>query len=231
MAPGIPMYCHAADIPSSLPVEHLSVYCDTVPVGTTSVMKSRKAEAWCLKTNLLYDAIGLPGIGAEVLLRHFSIGINYHYGWWRKNSAHREYKGFLTELHGRYWFDKSYSLKGHHIGVYGDLFSYDYEKNGVGKMCGKPGDNLWETTHWATGLEYGYCWKLSDRISLDFCVGVGYTTGICHKYKAIDKHHVWMSTYRRHFFGPTKAELSFVWVFDRKNRNVSNCRSRKGDAK
>lgn len=216
MALGIPAIALASDTESFL--DDYDVYYET-PEETTLDTEYLSADAWCLKSNLLYDAIGLPGIGVEMLVNHVSVGINFHYGWWRNKSAHHEFKGFVTELYGRYWFDEYKSMKGHHIGIYGDIFSYDYEHNGIGRLCGKPGDDLWETSYWATGFEYGYCWKITDKISLDFSIGVGYTTGICHKYKDMDNHNVWLSTYRRHYFGPTKAELSFVWMFDQKNGN------------
>jgi hypothetical protein len=34
------------------------------------------------------------------------------------------------------------------------------------------------------------------------------------KYVPMDGHYVWQSTMKRHYFGPTKAEASLVWIMD-----------------
>jgi|GEM_PF-6135277 len=39
------------------------------------------------------------------------------------------------------------------------------------------------------------------------------------EYLPQDGHYVWQSTKRRHWIGPTKAEISLVWLIGRGNTN------------
>ena len=38
-------------------------------------------------------------------------------------------------------------------------------------------------------------------------------------YLPLDGHYVWQATKNRHWFGPTKAEISLVWLLGRGNSN------------
>ncbi len=50
--------------------------------------------------------------------------------------------------------------------------------------------------------------------------------GKFYEYDPLDGHDVWQSTKQRHWFGPTKAEISLVWLLGRGNSN-----NRKGGMK
>lgn len=82
-------------------------------------------------------------------------------------------------------------------------------------MGGKPGGTLWEKMNYAVGLEYGYSLPVTRRLNLDFVISVGYWGGEYHKYTPIDDCYVWKETRQRHWFGPTKAEISLVWLIGR----------------
>lgn len=110
-------------------------------------------------------------------------------------------------------------LAGHHIGLYGRIFTYDFETGGTGYMGGKPGGTLWDKMNYSVGLEYGYSLPVARRLNLDFVIGVGYWGGEYHKYAPIDGHYVWKETRRRHWFGLTEAEISLVWLLGRGNYN------------
>jgi hypothetical protein len=60
---------------------------------------------------------------------------------------------------------------------------------------------------------------IARRLNLDFVIGAGYNWGIFDEYIPIDGHDVWQSTKRRMFFGPTKIEVSLVWLIGRGNYN------------
>ena len=77
-------------------------------------------------------------------------------------------------------------------------------------MGGKPGGTLWEKMNYAVGLEYGYSLPVARRLNLDFVIGLGYWGGEYHTYDPVDDHYVWKETRQRHWFGPTKAEISLV---------------------
>lgn len=87
-------------------------------------------------------------------------------------------------------------------------------------MGGKPGGTLWDKMNYAASLEYGYSLPVGRRLNLDFSIGVGYWGGEYQKYLPKENHYVWTETRQRHWFGPTKAEISLVWLLGRGNYNA-----------
>ena len=126
------------------------------------------------------------------------------------------------DLAVRYWLGKKANekpLTGHHIGIYGQAFTYDFEWGGKGYMGGEPGGTLWDKTNYAAGVEYGYSLPVANRLNIDFTLGVGYWGGKYYEYIPLDGHYVWQATKKRHWFGPTKAEISLVWLLGKGNSN------------
>ena len=199
---------------------------DTTVVAETPVTVSpeiRPPFYMALKTNMLYDVLGVPNVGLEFYLgKNWSVGGNWMYGWWDKESRHRYWRVYGGDIAVRKWFGKKADRKpltGHHVGVYGQLFTYDFERGGKGYMGGEPGGTLWEKANYAAGLEYGYSLPVAPRLNIDFTMGIGYWGGKYYKYIPLDGHYVWQATKNRHWFGPTKAEISLVWLLGRGNRN------------
>lgn len=195
---------------------------DTVMLRDTVVVEP-KPFYMALKTNLLYDAVLVPNIGAEFYLgRGWSVGGNWMYTWWKNDRRHNYWRIYGGELDIRKYFGrraKEKPLTGHHLGLYGQLFTYDFETGGTGYLGGKPGGTLWEKMNYAVGLEYGYSLPVARRLNFDFVIGVGYWGGEYQTYAPADGHYVWKETRRRHWFGPTKAEISLVWLIGRGNYN------------
>lgn len=177
-----------------------------------------------VKTNLLYDALLVPDIGVEFYVgKGFSVGGNWMYAWWNRNSRHRYWRIYGGELAVRKYFNRTSEgspLNGHHIGIYGQVFTYDFEAGGRGYMGGKPGGTLWEKMNYSAGLEYGYSLPVTRRLNLDFVIGVGYWGGTYYEYLPMDNHYVWQATKQRRWFGPTKAEVSLVWLLGNGNYNA-----------
>jgi len=216
--------------------EMITVAVDSViPVDTIAVLpeESPRPLYMDVRSNLLYDALALPNIGAEFYIgKNFSVGGNWMYAWWSRNSSHRYWRAYGGEIFLRGWFGNAARRKpltGFYAGLYGQSYIYDFEWEGNGQMGGKPGGNLWEKPLWGLGFECGYSLPVSRRINIDISVGIGYTTGYYHKYKPVDTHYVWLSTSRRHWFGPTKAEISFVWLIGNDNYNRPNIRKEVSD--
>lgn len=176
-----------------------------------------------VRTNMLYDALLVPNIGVEFYLgRDWSVVANWMYGWWKKDRRHWYWRVYGGDIAVRKWFGKAAKdkpLTGHHLGVYGQIFTYDFETGGRGYMGGKPGGTLWDKTNYAAGVEYGYSLPVARRLNIDFTIGVGYWGGTYHEYKPVDDCYVWQCTKQRHWFGPTKAEVSLVWLIGRGNYN------------
>lgn len=183
----------------------------------------RKPFYMALKTNLLYDAALIPNLGAEFYVgRGWSVGGSWMYAWWNSDRKHRYWRTYGGELDIRKYFGRRTGekpLTGHHLGLYGQMLTYDFELGGKGYMGGRPGGTLWNKMHWGVGLEYGYSLPIGRRLNLDFGIGVGYLGGEYREYTPQDGHYLWQRTKKRHWFGPTKAEVSLVWLIGRGNYN------------
>ncbi|WP_303204614.1 DUF3575 domain-containing protein [Alistipes finegoldii] len=183
----------------------------------------RKPFYMALKTNLLYDAALIPNLGAEFYVgRGWSVGGSWMYAWWNSDRKHRYWRTYGGELDIRKYFGRRAGekpLTGHHLGLYGQMLTYDFELGGKGYMGGRPGGTLWDKMHWGVGVEYGYSLPVGRRLNLDFGIGVGYLGGEYREYTPQDGHYLWQRTKKRHWFGPTKAEVSLVWLIGRGNYN------------
>lgn len=184
---------------------------------------------WALKTNALYDVLLVPNVGVEFCLdKNWSVGTNWMYAWW-KNDVNRRWRVYGGDVYARRWFGRKADAKpltGHHVGVYAQALTYDFCLDEKGYMGGEPGGNLWDKLHYAFGVEYGYSLPIARRLNLDFALGVGYMGGTYHEYRVMDDCKVWQATKNRRWFGPTKAEVSLVWLL-----NTSNINKKKGGAR
>lgn len=211
-------------VPAEEPVRQdtvASVTEKTVPVpvaeapGPTAVTAERKPLYVSLKSNMLYDALLIPSIGAEVYLgRMYSVSAEWSYAWWSSDRRHDYWRYYGGDIEVRRWFGRLAAdkpLTGHHIGLYAQIFTYDFELGGKGEMGNK--------FNYGGGVEYGFSLPVGRRINIDFTVGVGYIGGKYHEYVPIDGHYVWQATKRRNWFGPAKAEVSFVWLIGYGNTN------------
>lgn len=222
----------AAAVQDTTAVQDTAVMPDTTAVQdtmagplTTASAESRSEKPFymALKTNMLYDVLAVPNIGIEFYLgRNWSVSANWMYAWWNSDTKHRYWRLYGGEIAVRKWFGRRAAekpLTGHHLGVYGQIFTYDFEWNGTGYMGGQPGRMLWNRPNYAAGIEYGYSLPIGRRLNIDFSVGLGYWGGEYYVYRPLDGHYVWEATRNRHWIGPTKAEIALVWLLGRGNVN------------
>lgn len=94
-------------------------------------------------------------------------------------------------------------------------------------MGGKPGGTLWDKMNYVVGVEYGYSLPIARRWNIDFTIGAGYWGGIYHEYLPQDGEYVWQATKKRQWIGPTKAEISLVWLLGKGNCNQGKSRKKK----
>lgn len=169
-----------------------------------------------LKTNMLYDAALIPNIGIEFYLgKGWSIGANWMYAWWKNDPGHVYWRTYGGDLNVRKYLGRRAQekpLTGHHIGIYGQILTYDFE-------TGKRG-YLGDRWSYGGGFEYGYALPIGRRLNLDFSLGVGYFGGKYKVYDPQDGCYVWKATRQRNWIGPTKAEVSLVWLIGRGNFNT-----------
>ncbi len=176
-----------------------------------------------LKTDMLYDALLVPNAGVEFYLGgNFSVSVDWMYAWWKNDRSHWYWRTYGGEVAVRRWFGRKAQekpLTGHHIGIYGQALTYDFETGGRGYMGGEPGGTLFDRCNYGVGVEYGYSLPIARRLNIDFTVGVGYFGGKYYEYLPMDDCYVWQATKNRRYFGPAKAEVSLVWLLGRGNVN------------
>lgn len=177
-----------------------------------------------IKTNALYDLLLVPNIGMELYLgRGYTVAANWAYAWWNSDRAKWYWRVYGGDIAVRKWLGrraKAKPLTGHHIGLYAQALTYDFLWNGKGSMGGDPGGDIFDRATLGMGAEYGYSLPVADRLNLDFTLGVGYIYGQYHEYTSVDDCYVWQTTKMRHYIGPTKAEVSLVWLIGRGNVNA-----------
>lgn len=203
--------------PPVLPQEELPKIEPTIePVVETAIAPEVETRTihTALRTNLLYDAILIPNIGLELSLgNRWSIIGSWAYAWWHTDLKHYYWRLYGGDLEfRRYWGKRSDKygserpFTGHHLGLYAGLVTYDFELGGRGYLG----------EHWSYygGLAYGYSLPIARRINLDFTLGIGYLGGQYKEYLPNEDCYVWQVTKQRNYIGPTKAELSLVWLLD-----------------
>lgn len=186
--------------------------------------KTRKPFYMALKTNMLLDALAIPSISAEFYLgKNWSAVANWMYGWWDNDHRHRYWRAYGGDIAVRRWFGskaKEKPLTGHHLGLYAGVVTYDFEFGGKGWMGGIPGGTLWDRCNTVAGIEYGYSLPIGRRLNIDFTIGVGYMGGKLVDYVPGNGFYIWQKTRHFNWFGPTKAEISLVWLIGRGNYNA-----------
>jgi hypothetical protein len=172
---------------------------------------------FAVRTNLLYDLAVVPNVGAELYIGgRWTIGADLFFTWlssekrnwcWQGYGGYFAIRRYFGPLSKRTAFH-SKLLSGHHLGVYALGLTYDVEFGGRGYQAEKLG--------FGGGVEYGYSLPIGRRLNLDFSIGVGFQDGEYKTYEPMDDHFVWQSTNKRHWFGPTKAEISLKWLLGEK---------------
>ena len=211
----------AADIP--VPRESVKPFQEELPPMYLAVASSPKPFYMGIKTNMLYDLLLLPNIGVEFYLgKNWSLAGDWMYGWWKKDRIHWYWRAYGGGFTLRKWLGRRAAekpLTGHHIGLYGRALTYDFEIGGRGYMGGEPGGTLFDRANFGVGVEYGYSWPVARRLNVDFTLGIGYLGGKYYEYLPVDDCYVWQATKNRRYFGPTRLEVSLVWLVGRGNVN------------
>ena len=196
------------------------------------IVDTKQPAYFAIKTNMLYDALLVPNVGVEFSLgKRWSVAADWMYGWWSRNKSHRYWRVYGGGLTVRKYFGAKAAekpLQGHHIGINAQMLTYDIEFGGKGYMGGKPGGTLWDRMNYTIGAEYGYSMPVARRLNIDFSLAAGYMGGRYYEYTPLDGHYVWQATKNRKWIGPTKVEVSLVWLLGHGNYNT---KTKKGGEK
>ena len=183
-------------------------------VKTNVAKNGHRGFSMGIKTNTLYDLALIPNIGADFHLgKGWTIGFNWMYAWWNIEDYRLYHRIYGGDINVRKYFSSRHDspLSGHHVGLYSEILTYDIAYGGKGQKADR-----WS---YGAGVEYGYSFPIARRLNLDLTIGAGYLTGKYENYSATEEanHYVWESSYMRRWFGPTKAEVSLVWLIGRNN--------------
>lgn len=225
-----PIYVSAVEAPITKSAEKVQPLESVVQKPVQKTSPAGNPFYMALKTNMLYDLVLVPNIGAEFYLgKGFTIGANWMYAWWNINSKDYCWRIYGGDIYARKYFGKRAKekpLQGHHIGIYAQALTYDFELGSKGIMGGEPGGNIFNKLNYGAGIEYGYSLPIAKRLNMDFTLGLGYLGGEYREYEPQDSHYVWQATKYRHYWGPAKAEVSLVWLLGRDNMNAKKGGSR-----
>ena len=170
-----------------------------------------------LRTNGLYDLALCPNVGLEIQTDiGLAFQLDYIGAWWSKDSRHRYWQNYAFQTELRYYLASRSSdtpFLGHHVGIYGQLATYDFEFGGTGVQCNRL-DNSW-----GIGVAYGYRVSLSRHFSMDFTLGLGYFHS---KYTQYVPNNDWYKAEKwkkLKWYGPTRLEVTFVWNINNKDES------------
>ena len=207
----IPELPEAPDIKDSLVAQ-------TKPLAKPPISVIQEKNTICaLKTNLLYDVVTAVNYAVEFPLGNdFSLQFQHHFPWWTTKN-NRYCLQFLTlgaEL--RWWFKPEYLLEsaefkrrdalvGHFIGAHVWSGTGDFQWNRFG---------CYQFEFWSAGLTYGYSMPIGKFLNLELTLSAGYASIPYQHYVPTDDWEILImdrnNAGRMHYFGPTKAEVSFV---------------------
>lgn len=171
---------------------------------------------FAFKTNLLADAMTFLNVEIEVPIgKRWSVGAEWMFPWWIFDNNKYYNQLLLGTVEGRYWFHtkrQSEVLSGHALGLYASAGYYDFQW----KKKGYQGEILP-----SVGLSYTYAHKMGEYFRMEYSVGFGVFNTKYRKYTANDQYDQfpWLSSGRTIWVGPTKAEISFVWLISKRVRN------------
>ena len=172
------------------------------------------ASYFALKSNLLYDALLVPNLSLEASIGSgWTLAAGGMFAWWSKDAKHRYWRIYGGDLEIRKYFgtlSKSKPPQGHHLGIYGDFLTYDFEFGAKGYQS---------KATYAAGIKYGYSHPIAKRLNLDFALGIGYLHSNYKTYVPKDGCYVYQETKKLKWLGPTQAEISLVWLLGKGNTN------------
>ena len=175
------------------------------------VSEGGKALVVALKTNALYWATTTPNLGLEFRLAkkwtlEAEVGLNPFDGKEEDGSYGKSIKHFRLHPELRYWFCESFY--GHFLGLHVPYLIYNISDIDI------LGTENERHQGWGTGvgLSYGYNWVLGKHWNLEATIGVGYLYLESDKYPCANCGTK-VESVKKHYFGPTQAALSAVYLF------------------
>lgn len=173
-----------------------------------------------IKTNLLYGGYAFtPNLGVEIGLgKHTTLDVSGGYNWFNLDSGKNNNKKqvhWIVQPEFRYFLCEKFN--GHFFGVHALYSQYNIGGNSLPMLFGKGSSNF-RHEGWAAGagLSYGYQLMLGRSWNLEFNIGVGYAQLKYDKYDCPKCGEKVENGKSKHYFGPTKAGVSLIWIINKK---------------
>ncbi len=180
------------------------------PVAAFSVSQNEShadVAGFYAKTNLLYDYIATPNLEIEIpLSEKISLDMETLFPWW--NLSNRSVYEILE-----FGIEPRYHLNNHFVGLYGLSAQYDIQH--MTRYC-------YQGELWSIGLSYGYMYHVSESLSVEFSISLGYLRSDYRHYNPDSEYRdLYLDPYNAgilSYFGPTKLKVSLVFPFKAKNQ-------------
>lgn len=164
-----------------------------------------RAQQTALRTNLLLWSTTTPNAGVEFGMgRHFTFGLTGAYNAWKFSNS-MKLNLYFAQPEFRYWPCRSF--EGHFIGIHGHYGHYNV---GQFPFVASMKDLIYRGDLYGGGISYGYHWALGLRWGLEVSVGAGYARMEYDKYRCVECGEL-EGSYRRNYFGPTRADFSLIY--------------------
>ena len=166
-----------------------------------SAGKAGDADSYTLslRANLLRWATLTPDLGIEWRISP-SVGIMVHGSWtswtWQDNA--RRYALWEVSPEVRWYLGDA---RRWYVGAMFKAGQFNYKLSGTGRQ----GDLL------GGGITGGYQLRLTEALSMDFTLGLGYLNADTERYDVIDGVRVRSGNETKHWIGPINAGVTLVW--------------------
>lgn len=181
--------------------------------------KPKKQLYFALKTNLLYDALLVPNATIEWSINpKWSLAAEGNWIWLTKGSQPQNRWYYRIQMAGvelRRWINSPYRLQGHAVGIYAMIGDYDIrlfpkDETSMGTLSRRS---------LSAGISYGYSFPIRRKLNIELGAAVGYVGGNYYKYTFLmDDKYGQLVKYNRAYIGPTRVNVSLVWLLGFENK-------------
>ncbi len=207
-----------AEVRTVVPMEKININSQI-----TKQEEYEKAPLFAVKSNLLYDVLLIPNIEIEVPIgNRWSVAGEWMFPWWITKNNGNALQILSGTIEGRYWLgqrEKHPLLTGWFAGAYagGGYYDLQYENNGYqGEF------------YIAAGLSAGYAHTINKKgnLRMEYNIGVGYLKTDYRYYEGREdnKFLVWQYDGSYTWIGPTKLEVSLVWMLNHNRKKRGGVR-------
>ena len=178
-------------------VTYVQPQADKAPQSIAGI--NRDSHRFALRANLLRWATLTPDLGIEWRISP-SVGIMVNGSWtsWTWNHNARRYALWEVAPEVRWYLGET---RRWYVGAMFKAGQFNYKFSGTGRQ----GDLL------GGGITGGHQLRLTEALSMDFTLGLGYLNADTERYDVIDGVRVRSGNETKHRIGPINAGVTLVW--------------------